>query len=675
VSNFEDELRRSLQNRADDVTPDPAMFSRVQARIRRGRTFRLAVASVAGALAVAVAAVAAPALIDRRIELLPGPVVTAPAPEATAESTEAPPQSLGVPAVPMVYTDGATVFSVEAGQAPVELIGSGCPANADCDMEPVRSVTARPGVAGDEVTAVSARSCAGLESTTGAPSFMPDTCPTSVLFSPDGGHLAWVGRTAPDGVWALYTVNWTDEGAGDEDASFELPVADPTQVSLEAWTWDEESATTAKGHLIIRARRNDIVQLIRMPIERQGDGALAVTWETGGVPTLPDHAPLAFTAAGDDVTYTMEAVLGPDGPADAKIVRRTGTEVDGELGLPPELFNNTNPPFDEFDLWLSAAGDTLVYGNSGARMAWSTDWSADPAEARANIVIDGEYETIVHADLSTPLPTAPDPASPTDPATEAPPAQIQVDVYFGMAGNDACVASQAVPREVEGPGVARAALTQLLQGPTSRESNEGIETPFTANTAGALNDITIVDGEARVDLRDFRDDVGTDSCTKSSILDSLDNTLLQFPTITSTRYSFDGDAAAFERWLGSDTEHPAPPAGVANLALAIRQAAENRDFQELRRLSSETSCTLSDQKEPCVPHWKQQEANGEDPLGTLAAILTEPPAAVAGTSMWVWPAGAAGGAYVGPRVGIDEGLPRPGDGTGGVWRYYVQEGG
>jgi hypothetical protein len=168
-----------------------------------------------------------------------------------------------------------------------------------------------------------------------------------------------------------------------------------------------------------------------------------------------------------------------------------------------------------------------------------------------------------------------------------------------------------------------------------------------------------------VDLADFSADVGTDSCTKSAILDGLDKTLLQFPTVTSTRYSFDGDVDAWEAWLGASSE--GPPAAVTTTSQAIHAAAADHDWAALRRLSEGTSCTLSDQPEPCVPYWRDQEARGEDPLGTLVELLELPAAKIPDAPMWVWPEEwAAGEGYSGPRIGIDE---------DGVWRYYVQEGG
>jgi hypothetical protein len=66
-------LRESLEARAQDVEPDAETWNRVQSRIRRQRTFRLALAGVSATAAVLVAIVVVPGLIDRPDVVFPGP--------------------------------------------------------------------------------------------------------------------------------------------------------------------------------------------------------------------------------------------------------------------------------------------------------------------------------------------------------------------------------------------------------------------------------------------------------------------------------------------------------------------------------------------------------------------------------------------------------------------------
>lgn len=660
---IEAELRRSLQARAADVTPDPAMYARVQARIRRGRTFRFALAGAAAALAVTGVAVAAPRLMDRVIEFEPPAVATQPAPEATPEATEpAPAATTGDSR--LVFTDGNAVQGIALdGESAETLMAFGCPAGAEC--EEIGSVAAfADGGDSGAVTSV-AVTCDGVRYSRGAGnvSSLPvdnGTCATSVAFSPDGTHLAWITEPDGGGEPMLHTVDWSATGPGTDDASFGLPWAGASEVSIQDWVWTEDGSDTASGYLALRARREGVIQMLRMPIERQADGAIGVTWEASPVEARPGFVPVAFAASGSAVTHTLEVLQEPDGLTGASVVRRIGSEIDDEIAVPDELFDSPN--FNESDLWMSDNGAAVVFGNAGSGRAWYVEYGmgrSTPVPLNA---------TIIHADL---LLTTTQPAGPGETESELA-ATTEVEVYFGMTGADACVADHPVTREVVSPGVARGAITELLAGPSSRESNEGITSGFTANTAGALNDIEIVDGQARVDFDDFSAVVETDSCTKSAILDSLDKTLLQFPTVTSTQYSFGGDVQAWEDWLGESGDAvPQPPQPVQDTAQAVRELAEARNYDGLRDYMPPTfACMYSDQQSPddCIAYWQDLEAQGQDPLGRLAKLLSGLPAPIEEAGMWVWPPQWADpdSSYSGHRVGIAE------DGT---WRYFNPPGG
>jgi hypothetical protein len=64
----------------------------------------------------------------------------------------------------------------------------------------------------------------------------------------------------------------------------------------------------------------------------------------------------------------------------------------------------------------------------------------------------------------------------------------------------------------------------------------------------------VVDGIIHLDLADFSQIIpnASTSCGSAGLLAQLDNTLLQFDGIDATRYSFDGDEAAFYQWLQRD---------------------------------------------------------------------------------------------------------------------------
>ena len=671
---FEDRLRRSLETRADDVTPDPALFSVVQSRIRRGRTFRFALAGVAATLTIGGAALAAPTLINRRIEFEPRDLATqpqgtpdaTPTAPATVPATEAPPPVVAGPSAIMVFTDGAGVYSMATdGESAEELIADPCPQAASCDRSySWQHVAAAPGADPAAPRAVAAMGCGGLGISGKDTPVMEDTCPTSVTLSPDARHVAWVGQAGAEGQWTLQTADWTGVGIGDT-ASFGLDLRAEAEVRIEDWVWAEDGEE-ATGWLFLRVVGPDVTDVYRLGIERQGDGALAVPSTTlDRVETEAGWTTIAFAYGGgdyaeqEDTLYRMEVQLGSDGVEAARIFRTVGPEGGGILNLPVKELTRRTPGNQRFELswlWMTASGSTVVYGSGPEQTAWVADFStSNPGPTPLGA-------TISHADLVPPQPDA----GPTSPLKTLP-----VQVHFGMEGAEACVANQQVTRFVQPPAMARGALTELLEGPTSRESNEGIVSPFTANTAGLLNDITIVDGRAKVDFSsELTEAVGTDGCVKSAIIDSLDKTLSQFSTITSTRYTLNGDSEAWNIWIGQDSEHTPPPAAVTETAEAIRAAAEVKDWQALRELSRETACTMSDQQGRCVPYWKDQEAQGEDPLGVMVQILGEAPTQNRDApTMWVWPpewSNPEASGYNGPRIGIDE---------DGVWRYFVQEGG
>ena len=145
------------------------------------------------------------------------------------------------------------------------------------------------------------------------------------------------------------------------------------------------------------------------------------------------------------------------------------------------------------------------------------------------------------------------PTSPAAASTSAP-----VLVYFLEDASVDCVARRAVERTVDARTPA-AALSALLAGPTSDELARGYSSWFSAATADALVAVAVTDGTARVSFRDLRPIIpnASSSCGSEALLSALDATLLQFPAIRSTRYSFLGDEVAFYEWL----QREPPPGG------------------------------------------------------------------------------------------------------------------
>jgi spore germination protein GerM len=127
-----------------------------------------------------------------------------------------------------------------------------------------------------------------------------------------------------------------------------------------------------------------------------------------------------------------------------------------------------------------------------------------------------------------------------------------VSVYFprGDPGSS-CTRVFAVRRAVATPAVLKGALQALLRGPTAAERRRGFGGWFSARTAGRLRGVRIANGVAHVDFRNFRRIVpnASTSCGSALLLAQLDRTVLQFPTVRRSIYSFDGRRAAFYEWL------------------------------------------------------------------------------------------------------------------------------
>ena len=127
----------------------------------------------------------------------------------------------------------------------------------------------------------------------------------------------------------------------------------------------------------------------------------------------------------------------------------------------------------------------------------------------------------------------------------------EVRVFFVPGGADPCGTVAPVVRKVAGPVTPAIALGELLVGPTAQESAAGFTSLFGPPTAGALLDVVVVDGIARVSFRDLRQIIpnASSSCGSAALLAALDATLAQLPGIRGARYSFGGDEAAFDEWL------------------------------------------------------------------------------------------------------------------------------
>jgi len=96
-----------------------------------------------------------------------------------------------------------------------------------------------------------------------------------------------------------------------------------------------------------------------------------------------------------------------------------------------------------------------------------------------------------------------------------------------------------VEREIlKTQAVARAALTELLKGPTEAEKAQGFFTSI--NPGVKIQELTIENGVARVDFDSQLEFQVGGSCRVSAIRAEITQTLKQFPTVNSVIISIDG---------------------------------------------------------------------------------------------------------------------------------------
>ena len=167
--------------------------------------------------------------------------------------------------------------------------------------------------------------------------------------------------------------------------------------------------------------------------------------------------------------------------------------------------------------------------------------------------------------------TAPQLSTSAAPSSSTP-ATMSVLVYFHQGDATDPHRVVAVTRTVpKSPMVATAALTELLGGPTKAEADQGYWSMFQPGTAHALIGVRIAGGVAHADFTDFRAVIpnASSSFGSTALLAELDGTLRQFPTVSSTVYSFNGDVAAFYQWL--QLAPPTSPGDRAPVVAAARQ--------------------------------------------------------------------------------------------------------
>jgi hypothetical protein len=118
----------------------------------------------------------------------------------------------------------------------------------------------------------------------------------------------------------------------------------------------------------------------------------------------------------------------------------------------------------------------------------------------------------------------------------------KVNVYFNNSNMDpeaSCNKVFPVEREIiKTQAVARAALEELLKGPTQDEESKGFFTSI--NPGVKIQSLTIENGTASVDFNEQLEFQVGGSCKVSAIRAEIGQTLKQFPTVQNVVISIDG---------------------------------------------------------------------------------------------------------------------------------------
>ena len=121
--------------------------------------------------------------------------------------------------------------------------------------------------------------------------------------------------------------------------------------------------------------------------------------------------------------------------------------------------------------------------------------------------------------------------------------KMTIKAYFGNSIKNPnaldCSLVYPVLREIpKRPDVGRAALLELLKGPTVEEKNEGFYT--SVNPGVELEKLTITDGVGTAEFDSVLERAVGGSCRVMAIRAQIEETLKQFPTVEKVTISIDG---------------------------------------------------------------------------------------------------------------------------------------
>lgn len=115
-----------------------------------------------------------------------------------------------------------------------------------------------------------------------------------------------------------------------------------------------------------------------------------------------------------------------------------------------------------------------------------------------------------------------------------------IKVYFNKEGSAECENTSAAERRIaKTQAPARAALEELLKGPTPQEFQQGFRTSI--NSGVAIQKLAIVNGAAEIDFSDLLQAGVAGSCSVQAIRAQIINTLRQFASVKKVTISINGE--------------------------------------------------------------------------------------------------------------------------------------
>jgi hypothetical protein len=118
--------------------------------------------------------------------------------------------------------------------------------------------------------------------------------------------------------------------------------------------------------------------------------------------------------------------------------------------------------------------------------------------------------------------------------------KMTVKVFFGNSTSGAeCEKVTSVQREIaKTTAVGKAAIEELLKGPTAQETASGFNTSI--NSGVKINSLVIQNGTAKIDFSEELDQNIGGSCRVAAIRAQITETLKQFPTVNQVVISVNG---------------------------------------------------------------------------------------------------------------------------------------